>query len=164
MRPSIFLLCTRNEYDIILSSGFYACICQGGQHSMSMHNNTACKFNCRRNLMISAIRCGEKIYRYIGISIDYQQMSIKISAYRIYNIVHPWYKYECETLQIVKLEKNRNLPKIRAALDNDWQHISVQCVGLNQHPIFWRTVIKLMLSYYDNVTNYIILGCTGKQC
>ncbi len=36
-----------------------------GQHSKSLHNNTASLFHYRRDLMISAIWCGEKIYIYI---------------------------------------------------------------------------------------------------
>ncbi len=36
-----------------------------GKHNKSIHNNTVCKFHCRRDLMIAAIRCREKIYIYI---------------------------------------------------------------------------------------------------
>ncbi len=43
-----------------------------GQHSKSMHYNTVCKFHYRRDLMISATRCEEKIYKYIGIGIGYR--------------------------------------------------------------------------------------------
>ncbi len=66
-----FFFCTRNEYYIMLSFVFCACICK---HGRGMHNNTVCKFNYRRHLMISAIRCGgkKKIYIYMGIGMDFQ--------------------------------------------------------------------------------------------
>ncbi len=34
------------------------------QHGKSMHNNTVCKFHYRRDLMISVIRCGGRMYTY----------------------------------------------------------------------------------------------------
>ncbi len=43
-----------------------------GQHGKSKHNNSVCKFHNRRDLMISAIRCGGKKPIYIGIGMDYQ--------------------------------------------------------------------------------------------
>ncbi len=44
-----------------------------------MHDNTACKFHYRRDLMISAIRCGEKINISVSDSII-GHMSCKILA------------------------------------------------------------------------------------
>ncbi len=42
-----------------------------GQHSKSLHNNAVCKFHCRRDLVISAFRCGGKIYINISMGISY---------------------------------------------------------------------------------------------
>ncbi len=53
------------------------------ERDKSMHNDTTCKLHYRRDLMISAIRCGE-IYVYISVSVSViGQMNCKISAYRI---------------------------------------------------------------------------------
>ncbi len=69
MSLNIFLLCARKEYYTILSSVFYSCMCQ---RAKSMQNNTVCKFNYRKDLIISASRCGAKTYIYIGTGIVYQ--------------------------------------------------------------------------------------------
>ncbi len=55
-----------------------------GKHVKSMNNITVCKSHYRRDLMISAIRCGGKNYIYILISISIiGQMSCKIPVYLI---------------------------------------------------------------------------------
>ncbi len=52
-----------------------------GQHSLSVHINTVCKFHYRRDLMISAIRCGKQ-YTYILVLVALiGQMSCNILAY-----------------------------------------------------------------------------------
>ncbi len=50
-----------------------------GQHGNSMPNNTARKFLYRRDLMISAVRCGQNTYILVLII---GLMSRKISAYQ----------------------------------------------------------------------------------
>ncbi len=39
----------------------------GGQHGKSLHNTTVCKFHHRGDLMMSANRCGGKMYILVSI-------------------------------------------------------------------------------------------------
>ncbi len=78
-----FFFCTRDDYYIVLSFLFYLILflfclhLPAGQHGKSKHNNSVCEVHYRRDLMISRITCGEKIY--ISVSIICQ-MSWRILA------------------------------------------------------------------------------------
>ncbi len=62
-----------------------------GQHSKSLQNNTVCKFDCRRDMMISVTRCGWKhLYQYwLSALWVVKYWHIRYRQKKKSNIVHP---------------------------------------------------------------------------
>ncbi len=136
-------------YYIILCFVFNACICKG-QHSKSIHNNTACKFTTEETWWSPQLGVRKK-FTHVSVSASIiGEMSCKISARGVLAKIQ-----YCASLNLFKFKSNHSLITwlfyVQSCMIKKWN------VNLHRGTVLFEVNINLTLKLYkvSAKTNYL---------